>query len=198
MGKVLDRARLNRTKIETAWFDFVRAMLDSDIAVIFADEDSPRPSPPYVTVKIPTGPSAPFPDDILTLKSDAPLPGKVIHEQQGERRYTASLNSYAPDDKKFLASDIMDLLHTAVKSEEGRLILRREVDIAVIDRGTPVDLTVAIEDGFESRYNMDVIFSAVQSFEVDVSAIEKTSIGGTLNKGGPDEILVPKFDVPDS
>ena len=45
---------------------------------------------------------------------------------------------------------------------------------------------------------MDVIFSAVQSFEVDVSAIEKTSIGGTLNKGGPDEILVPKFDVPDS
>lgn len=192
MAKALENPRVDRDSLEDIWRRFVREFVD--VEVIFEEQDAPRPKPPYISINIISGPTAPNPDDILFLKSAPPLPAKAIHTQEGERRYTVSLKSFASRKKKKLASNMLDILHSAVRSEPGKLLLRGS-DIAIIDRGSPANISLPLEDGFEARYNMDIIFSTVQSFDVDVSVIEKVSIGGTLNKDEPNEITVPPSEI---
>ena len=180
----------NRDDLRLAFFDYVRENTPSSVTVTFAEDlvgsNATRPPTPYMTLKITSGPTMLGSSDDLRPKCDAlgaPTPdGKFT--LSGMRQYVMSVQGFGFDSHDNLAriATLFDFLPT--------LNLKKNIDIAIVDRGNVEDISELLEVGFERRASLDVTFNSSFNVEVDPSLIETLRASGMI-----DGNLIPEFEV---
>jgi hypothetical protein len=175
-----------RSTIEAAWYKFVNDNTESEVTVIFADESAPRPNKPYITLKIISGPNAKGFDDIRYINN-------TEFSLSGMRQYSLSIQGFGVD-----MHDALSKLQTILDSPNVIAQLKEDADIAIVNKGSVSDITVALETSFERRFNMDIIFNTSENLSITLDVIESTKIGGKLIKEDNTENIVDDFLVPNN
>lgn len=175
-----------RSEIEKAWFDFVSANVDSEFTVTYAEvltgKDGPRPKPPYITLKIISGPRARGFDELRRK------PNSSIFVTGGLRQYTLSIQAFGMG-----AHDALDNL--VARMDDPNASIERKKLVAIVDRGDVVDISALLETGYERRAQLDVIFHAPKNLETEIVPIEHVGVGGTLKQGNQGDHDVGPFTV---
>jgi len=186
--------RITKKKLHDAWRNFIFSavgnLLESD-QLIFSDESGPRPPKPYITMKIITGPT-PNGFDTLSFVGAEALPSEnVKFELEGSRQYALSLQSFSSKLDPEKSHDLMELIVSQLENPMLAQKLREDADIAIKNRGAPADITVGLETTFERRTVLTIDFGSTQAIDINPSAVEKVSVGGTLKTANANEIVVP-------
>lgn len=129
--------------IRKAIYTWIKTELD--VVAIWEQQSEQRPPRPYVSMKLIVGPVKTGHDD---LRQDTSGSFSV----QGLRVLTLSLNVYGQD-----AMSLMSRLQTSTEKPSVQEELRKE-GIAFIRAEGIQDLTVALDNRFETRAQMDVLF----------------------------------------
>lgn len=106
----------------------------------------------------------------------------------GQRIFTLSLKAYIVKDANcdrpaaiFDAQEMLARLRDAISTDFEREILV-EAGLSVFVRNDILDLTDLIEAGYEARAGMDLVMGIASNREVEIPAIAKTVIGGTVEQ----------------
>lgn len=173
---------MNRTVIENAWWKYVRTITDLEQdKIIFSEElarrDGPRPKPPFVTIKILSGPT-PIGIDELRLKD-----GETDKFQlQGLRQYTVGLQAFGVE-----GYDLLDNLQTSLDDTYRTKQLYDDAEVAIVSRGVVTDITALLETGHEKRCALDIVFNTNKKFDTAIVPIEHVEFTGTMSGAGAGE-----------
>ena len=194
-----------RSVIETSLFDFVDKNTPNEVTVIFAEEVSgsqgPRPKKPFTTIKILSGPTTVSFSDNLRFKSDPLGPNdprtenspSPVYSLGGIRGYSVSLQAFGVG-----SQDNLQFLQDIMNSPEVVENFKLAGDIAIVSRGSIIDLSALIDTGYERRHSLDIVFNSASNVDVEAGAIEKAEIEGTLEKTDIDAIDIEPFTVPET
>lgn len=175
-----------RPEIERMWFDFIEANVDEGFTVTYAEaltgRDAPRPKPPYITIKIISGPRPRGFDELRKRQ------GTPIFESGGIRQYTLSLQAFGMGGHDAL-SDLVAKMDDSYASIELKRI------VGIVDRGDVLDISALLETGYERRAQLDVIFNAAKNIETEIRPIEHVGVSGTLEQGNQGNHDVGPFEV---
>lgn len=181
---------MTRNDIENAWWKYVRSMtnLDQD-KIIFSEEltrkDGPRPKPPFITIKILSGPT-PIGIDELRVKEG--FTDKF--QLQGLRQYTVSIQSFGVE-----GYDLLDDLQTSLDDSERTRQLYVDAEIAIVSRGVLTDITALMETGHEKRSALDIVFNTNKKLDTSMVPIEHVGFTGTLEGAGAGEQIIGPEEV---
>jgi len=146
----------------------------SGVTAIFEDQDAPRPTPPYITVKIISGPIRVGHDETRVRENN------TIVDIVGQRQFTVSVTSIGSDQSE--AEKIMNCVQISVCRDE----IRQDfiaADLAFQTAEGPFDLSALLDTVTEPRKQMDVIFGTVFSIEEEQGRVEQVEVTGTVNEG---------------
>lgn len=173
-------------EIRKAWLDFVKSVVADEAEVVFSEAISgkglPRPKPPYITLKIISGPR-PKGFDELRRK-----PGTDDFTLGGIRQYTLSMQGFGAG-----TSDMLSEVLTRMDDPSKTVGLVPFVGI--VDRGDVLDISALLENGYESRASLDVIFNAAKNLPTAIKPIEHARVTGTLREGNQGDHTVGPFEV---
>lgn len=171
--------------LEGIWFEFIKKHVPEHVTVTFAEalsgKDGPRPNPPYVTIKVISGPR---PRGFDELRREA---GTSNFTVSGMRQYTLSIQGFGMG----IRDELSDLVS---KMDDPYASIERK-GIGIVDRGDVVDISDLMETGYERRAQLDVIFNAAKNLPSSIKPIERASISGTLKEGNQGEHEVESFEV---
>lgn len=185
-----------RENILQTWRKFIEANTSNAIGpdkVIFAEEvtgsQGPRPKKPFITIKLISGPTSKPSFDNLRFKEEKVAPESPIWEIGGQRQRVVSLQAFGVDSEDELAS-----IQNHLDAPEAVEFFKTEVDVAIVNKGTILDISEIIEAGFERRHSLDITFNHASNVESKAGAIEKTSISGKIVDVDGSEIIVEEFE----
>jgi hypothetical protein len=138
------------------------------VPVIFYNENSPRPSLPYVTLYL---------QSLVQIGSDytAPPDNTGDAEMVGDREFTLQFQSYGGD-----PITLLENVRTSLQKQTVLDTLRAN-GIVFVNHFPINDITALLDTEFEARASMDILFRIAQTDE-DVSGnIETVEIEETLN-----------------
>ncbi len=173
-------------EIENTWLDFIKTVISVDFPnhkVIFAEPNAPRPTKPYLTLKI-TGPNRVM---ITDPKKYNVAADKFRFETQ--RRYNLSIQSYGVDH-----TDILDEIILGTQNPDFKQVLK-DCDIGVEIRGNVIDITGLVSTAWEKRGSLDISFLASKIKLTDIGTVESAEISGEITKEDDTKINVNKFTV---
>lgn len=188
---------VDRNTIEQAWFSYCDSNTPAEVTVVFSEEVSgsqgPRAPKPFITIKLLSGPTPKGSNDNLRFKDDPgpPEENNVTYELSGLRQHSVSLQAFGDGSQDNLAK-----LQTLFGSPAVVEFFKANGDIAIVSRGTVIDISAVIDVGFERRHSLDVIFNTSSNIDVVVGSIEKAEVGGTLKKADDTEITVDPVEIP--
>lgn len=159
----------------------VENLADPDsVTVIFEAPDGPRPSHPYVTIKVspPTRLGMRDPERQAYVPSN-PNGQQIVLTYEGQREITVSLNAYtATRNGDSCASAIMAAIQSHLETDTARDALSA-VGLAVRESGPVRDLGSLVEGGHRGRAQMDVRFGLVDATVERTTWIETVGIEPT-------------------
>jgi hypothetical protein len=175
-----------RGDIERAWFRWLEARKHEDFNIVFSEElsrtDAPRPRPPFITLKLISGPRTKGSDDLRRVGNGFKITGL--------RQYTLSIQAFGEG-----GYDALEDYVTRLDDQLEAADLRRDVGIGIVSRGDVVDISALLETGYERRAQLDVIFSCSTEVDAVAAPIERVSVGGTIKEGSHGDKEVPAFEV---
>lgn len=189
---------MDRETILQSWFSYCDSNTPANVTVVFAEEVSgsqgPRPQKPFITLKLVSGPTPKGSTDNLRFKNDPgpPEENNVTYELSGLRQHSISIQSFGEGSQDNLAK-----LQTLFDSPIVVQFFKDNGDIAIVNKGTVIDISALIDVGFERRHSLDVIFNTSSNVDVIVGSIEKAEVGGTLKKADGTEIIVDPVEIPE-
>jgi hypothetical protein len=139
-------------------------------------QEWPRPSKPYISMKI-TSPAARYGDDCAVNLPDAEGNPTTVWNSGGPRKMTVSFHCYGNSHEE--AYNYMSLWQSSLDLANIQAILR-ETGISVWLIGTVEDLSSLLNTGYEGRSHMDVTFGLAFNLASDLGAIESVQVTGTL------------------
>jgi hypothetical protein len=151
-----------------AWF--LPATGLADAKVIWANQNGPRPLPPFATINPRVAIRRLGVYDEERLDPDAP--GQI--DRVGQRKLTISCNAYGPG-----AIDLLERAQEALDTNAARAAFA-SAGLAVSDRGEVRDLTKLLETQYEERAQLDVVFALATASSEDAGYIESAEITATL------------------
>lgn len=171
---------VSREKLNETWFKVIdRYKPDKDITVVFSEEligeNRPEVPKPYITIKIISGPSP------IGISENVRQTAKG-RTLSSLRQFTVSLQAFGAG-----AHDALASLQTRLFGEVIPEKLKKLADIAIVNRGSVLDISALKNVGFERRASLDVIFSVASNEVEDLDFIETAVIGG--------EILTPDCET---
>ena len=168
-----------------AWLDYCNQVLPDEWTVTRAEEvtgkDAPRPSGPYVTLKIISGPGKLTVDD--ELRFNGKTEGKRNFNLVGQRSYTISLKAFRSGH-----NDALEEISTCLEDPDLRHQLRSDACISITNRGNVIDISSVLDTGFEGRSSLDIFFNSVNNKETNVGLIEGAQVSGTMKTQDGNEI----------
>ena len=173
-------------EIENTWLAFVSAAIIKDFPnhnVIHAQPNAPRPTKPYLTLKI-TGPNRVMITDPKKYNAAA---DKFRFETH--RRYNISFQSYGVEH-----TDVLDEIILGTQDPDLKEVLKN-CDIGVEIRGNVTDITGLVSTGWEKRGSLDISFLASKIKLTDIGPVESAEISGEVIKEDDTKINVNKFTV---
>ncbi|GAG88060.1 unnamed protein product [marine sediment metagenome] len=154
---------MNTTQLKLDLYNWVKD--NSGLAankIIWANQASPQPAPTYIVLEILTGPNQiGFDNQIYDSGSDS-------FSSCGIREFTLSIQAFG----KTSHQELTDLL--------GKLNLSDSTDyfstknLSVINLPSVTNLTVALDNVFEERHGLDIIFNTSQEISSGISQIRNT------------------------
>lgn len=159
-------------KVQTDIFDWVRDYSISDCFpslvenhIIWADQNGTQPKPPYITLKIVSGPTeVGITDDLDFDESD--LKFKI----DGLRTMTVSIQAFGSESLQILAR-----LQSSLQFPEVHEYFRSK-GLSAYDNTGITDVTTALETIFEQRNTMDVFFYVPYEFETSSPSIASVQV----------------------
>lgn len=147
--------------------------LDQNHVIVLEAEEpnSPRPSLPYIGMKI-TTPGARYGDD-----TKQNIPGSTKWSSGGPRKMTASFEAFASTHED--AYNLMTLWQTSLDEENIQSFLRAS-GIAVWIIGTVADLTALLNTGYEGRAQMDCQFGLAVNLTSDLGEMDSVTVTGAI------------------
>ncbi len=178
----------SRKELEEAWiFIILTHILNSnEMNSIIRSEHlpgaaSPRPIPPYMTVKVISGPVAVgFDYEQFPKDSDD-------QNVEGQREYTLSIQTFGLGGQDAI-DRILGLIDTQLVKDAMRL-----KKLSISSRGSPVDVSALLQTGFENRMNMDLGFYSVSQFPTGIEPVEKVFISAKIKRPDDTEYEIPEF-----
>lgn len=134
--------------------------------VIFADQNAPRPSFPYATVRI---------SDIVKTSHDEnrQITPAGIYEVGGERRATIAVNYFGENP----VQEILKAYNCLGREEINKLFIA--ANIALIDKNPVQNLTDVLETEYEPHSYFDFFLALSDNVEDDLGLIESVQTTGT-------------------
>lgn len=149
--------------------------------------DVPRPTKPYVSLKL-TTPSAKTGDD-----DKRHIPNTTKWISGGVRKMTVSFQAYGRSHEE--AYNYMALLQTGLDLENIQEFLRR-AGIAVWIIGNVADLSQLLNTGFEGRAQMDCTFGIAMNLTSDLGQMDSVAVEGEVTHGTDTDELDFTVTVP--
>ena len=150
--------------------------------VIMAEPEvpnSPRPTLPYMTVKI-TSPSIRYGDDVPEPIDDPTGMSETLVSYGGPRKMVVSFNAYGTSHEQ--AYGLAALWQARLDQHPVRELLRRD-GIAIWLIGEIRDLSLLLGTGFEGRAQMDVQCGLASNLSADLGAMEDFPFVGETDAG---------------
>lgn len=154
---------MTRTEFENTLQEVVQSLLPTTVLAIFANENGPRPSATYVTIHTMERHDLGQP---VYPKTDV----NGVQIVSWDEDVSVSLQCFGPN-----AYDTLGLLAQRFKLHS-TLELLQIADIVVRDIGDIKDITEAIDNVFEKRASVDIVFGIAQSISDTVGWIERAEI----------------------
>lgn len=155
--------------------------LDQNHVIMFEPEvaGSPRPSRPYMTLKIVTA-GARYGDDVPTQQQDAQGNLSTVWNSGGPRMMACDFNAYAAthEDAYALAA-LWQASLDSVPTQESL----RQAGIAVWLIGSVSDLSVLLNTGYEGRAHLDCRFGVASNLTVDLGSMDTFTVDGQVLSG---------------
>lgn len=154
---------MTRIAFENTIRSVLQSLLPTTVLAIFADENGPRPSAPYLTIKImekhPVG--SPHYTNTDT---------QGVQQVRWDEDVAVSIQSFG--------ANAYDILATAVAcfNKETVLTVLQAAEIAIRSAGAVRDLTELLDSVFEKRASVDMVFGIAQSISDTVGWIERADI----------------------
>lgn len=148
-------------------------------AVIFEDQDAPRPAPPYLSVRL-AGPVIVGHEDAQAIDDEG------LQTIRGDREITASVQAFGAG-----ALDLARRAAHALATERTRSQLALS---GLCPRGTLPrinDLTQLLETSSEERAQFDAVLAFSDDYTDDVGLIEHVTGTGTFQNPPRDDFTVP-------
>ncbi len=147
------------TEVENGIYDWASSIIA--VSVIFADDNGPRPSLPYITINVTTTVK------VGQANKEFPIPDTGIQKIRYNEDVSLSLNGYGVG-----ANDQLQLLKDSLQKESVRDTLR--VDGLVIrDDSTGItDISTLIDETIEKRWLFEIFMGFGQEITEDTSYIE--------------------------
>lgn len=138
------------------------------IPVIRANQNGPRPKPPYATYQVNSRRSLGCDDYGL-------VDGSGLMPVRGTREGTIMVNFFGDD-----ARENADNLVNAIRRVTSRDLMRR-LSLIISDVGDVTDLTVLRDNAnFEQMANVDLTFRYTSNYTDDVGLIETVDVSGDI------------------
>ena len=159
-------------EILNPWISLLERILPDHIiarAEAMVGDGAVRPSGPFVTVKIISGPNDYTIDEVQTFNS------QNILEMFTIKNYILSLQVFRKG-----ALDAITLVKTQLRNPDNVDFLHRQANVAVTNRGGVTDLSQQFATGFEERFQCDISFSKSFTAKTKVGTIERV---GDIRRG---------------
>lgn len=140
-----------------------------------------RPALPYLGFKL-TSPAIRKGDDASQVVRVSDSGDDMLMRRFGMRRMTVSFQTFGKTHEQ--AWSMMALWQAMLADHEVREVLSRGT-VAVWQIGAVIDLSVAMNTGFEGRAQMSVDFGVLSSIELWVPVIRTVIADGTVNPQSP-------------
>lgn len=154
---------MTRIAFENAIRAVIQPRLPTGVLVIFADENAPRPSKTYLTIKVVEKHSVGQPHYTNTNSAG-------VQQLSWDEDVSVSVQSFGSN-----AYDILDALSADFK-RESILELLQSSDIVVRSIDTVRNLTELLDSVFEQRASVDLVFGIAQSINDTVGWIESVEV----------------------
>lgn len=151
-------------------YDVIKKYANSGATIIWENQAEARPAKPYISLHIISGPNlVGNPDEYVDRTDD-----KVV--QTGMRTFTLSVNYFGQDAFSELAK-VQESLCLPTANE----LLSQQDLVLVRDNGIS-DLSALMENRFESRCQMDLVFrTTVTVKDQDTTVIETVELSNDLD-----------------
>lgn len=155
--------------------DLVNNILDDSSFSIKADQDAPRPTGSYASVKTVSERSKGW--EVSTL-TDRLIDPDIDNNILGYREVMYSVIFYRDSHMDNARSVKIGL------TRESSLDLLRSNDIGLISRSEVRDISVPLENGWEQRASLDVVLSFVGTDSEVIRSIQSVTINGEFQTRG--------------
>jgi len=159
----------------------------SAATVIFADQNSPRPSDPYAVIRIGTI-SQLGQDELREIDPDT-----LLATTGGQRRATISVD--------YFGSNALENIMKASNSLEKWSLVDtfNTAGIAFIEKNDIQNLTAMLETKYQQRANFDFFIGFAENVEEDLGIIEEVELTGNVTADGKDldidKVTVGPIDI---
>jgi hypothetical protein len=173
---------MTRAQLKAAVYAWVYGATST--TVIFAEQDSPRPDPPYLTVKV--GTVASVGQEETREMVDPGAPALATQHYFGDREVTVSVQAFG--------DGAMDLARKAARALATETTMAQLAAANLCHRGTiPAvnELTELLDTGFEERAQFDAALAFGEDYTDIVGLIEVVEGEGTFENPPNPNIVVP-------
>lgn len=147
-------------------YDIVKAALPKSTTLIWADQDGDRVKRPYVTMKV-INPGTLLGRPEASYDEDADKDFVL-----SQRSLTLSVNAFGVESEQKILE-----LQQALSTEKVSALMDAR-NISLIDEGTVADLSIVVDSGFETRFQLDIEFGWSMSVDDSVGTIETVIVNG--------------------
>ena len=155
---------INFETVKTNLYNWASSQAGMGIPVIFLEENAPRPTTPYITLKI---------GAILQIGWDYifdPTTNLGSNNQVGDREFTLYIQAYGGD-----PITLLENLRTSLQKESVLDSLRAS-NLAVIGQFAIEDVSAIIESRFENRASLDIRFRIAQVYTDSIGVIDTVEL----------------------
>jgi len=160
--------RLDQTK-EDSIYDFVKDIVGSNVNVIWEEQGEDRPSKPYVSLCIISGPTK------IGNRAEMTYKETDIYTRYFQKKFTLSVGVFANDNDGYIINNIQNSLYL-----ESKLNILRNGGIAVWDQIGPFNVSKVIDDDWEYRSHLDIIMSYGENIDDETGEIRKVEVNSQI------------------
>lgn len=160
--------RLDYTKEYAIW-QWAQTVLGDDFTVIWDKPNNPRPSLPYITLKLSPGRKI--------CNRDVEYIERDTYRYNFKKAITLTVNIFADDNHLKHCENLIDSLEIP-----NYQTILRQGGLAIWNNSNPIDISELINTDFEGRAEFELILSYNESKIVDITEIDHVSYVGTLGE----------------
>lgn len=160
--------RLDQTK-EDAIYDFIKAIVGSSVSVIWEEQGEDRPSKPYVSLCIISGPTK------IGNRAEMTYKETDTYTRYFQKKFTLSISVFANNNDSYIINNIQNSLYL-----EDKLNILRSGGISVWNQIGPSNISRVIDDDWEYRSHLDAIMSYGENIDDITGEIRKVEINGQI------------------